>query len=209
MLKRRSARRAPRVAGRATRLVHLTPVSAPARRRRPMLRRPRRSARSSDPRRPSREAHVPAQQPQAEEEARLPQPHAHPRRPGGPPQPASARPQAPQRLTWRIRDRATFEALGGHAFDPARTPLAALPRAARRHARACRVRRGARRRLAVRRNRIRRRLRAAVRQAEARGDLAPGSYLVGAGPEVVTMPFTDLERTLAELLATARDRPCR
>jgi hypothetical protein len=48
-----------------------------------------------------------------------------------------------------------------------------------------------------------------MRQAEARGDLAPGSYLVGAGPEVVTMPFTELERTLAELLATARRDPAR
>ena len=59
---------------------------------------------------------------------------------------------------------------------------------------------------AVSRNRIRRRLRAAVRQAEARGDLAPGAYLFGAGPEVVTMPFTDARDTLAELLATARER---
>jgi ribonuclease P protein component len=57
---------------------------------------------------------------------------------------------------------------------------------------------------AVRRNRVRRRLRAAVRRAEARGELAPGSYLVGAGPEVVTMPFTEVEHTLGELLAAAR-----
>jgi ribonuclease P protein component len=57
---------------------------------------------------------------------------------------------------------------------------------------------------AVRRNRIRRRLRAAMRQAEARGDVTPGSYLVGAGPEVMTMPFPELEHTLAELLTTAR-----
>jgi ribonuclease P protein component len=57
---------------------------------------------------------------------------------------------------------------------------------------------------AVRRNRIRRRLRAAVRRAEARGALPPGAYLVGAGPEVMIMPFGDLEQTLGELLAAAR-----
>ena len=52
---------------------------------------------------------------------------------------------------------------------------------------------------AVRRNRARRRLRAAVR-AGARG-LTPGAaYLVGAGPDAVTMPYPELEAAVAGLL---------
>jgi ribonuclease P protein component len=58
---------------------------------------------------------------------------------------------------------------------------------------------------AVRRNRIRRRLRAAVRRVEARGDLPAGAYLLAAGPEVLTMPFPELEARVDELVAAARD----
>lgn len=52
---------------------------------------------------------------------------------------------------------------------------------------------------AVARNRVRRRLRAALgHHAE---ELRPGSaYLVGAGPETLTMPFDELVRRLGELL---------
>jgi ribonuclease P protein component len=152
----------------------------------------------------SREAHVPAQQSQAEEEARLPQSHAHPRWSRGAPQPPPARSQASQRLTWRIRDRATFEALSGTRWIR-RGPLSLryVPDADGSRARVAysvaRVRGSA-----VRRNRIRRRLRAAVRAAEARGDLASGAYLVAAGPEVLTMPFAALEQALTELLTSAR-----
>lgn len=56
---------------------------------------------------------------------------------------------------------------------------------------------------AVARNRARRRLRAAV--AAAGTNLVPGAYLFGAGPEVVTMPFDALERSVAELVAQARE----
>ena len=59
-----------------------------------------------------REAYVPAQQPEAIEEARLPLADADPRRPGGAEVPPPAGPQAPVRLIWRVRDRGTFEALG-------------------------------------------------------------------------------------------------
>ncbi|HSO96889.1 MAG TPA: ribonuclease P protein component [Acidimicrobiia bacterium] len=53
---------------------------------------------------------------------------------------------------------------------------------------------------AVARNRIRRRLRAAV--AHHADTLRPGAaYLVGAGPEALTMPFDVLVERLGELLA--------
>jgi ribonuclease P protein component len=60
----------------------------------------------------------------------------------------------------------------------------------------------------VHRNRIRRRLRAAIRQADADGRLRPGAYLFGAGPDVLTMPFADLERAVVELVDAA-DRDVR
>jgi ribonuclease P protein component len=51
---------------------------------------------------------------------------------------------------------------------------------------------------AVARNRVRRRLRAAVAACEAR--LADGTaYLVSAGPEALTMPFSELVTQLGEL----------
>jgi ribonuclease P protein component len=56
---------------------------------------------------------------------------------------------------------------------------------------------------AVRRNRARRRLRAAI--AAHAGELAPGAYLFGGGPDVVTVPFPILERAVVELLGAARD----
>jgi ribonuclease P protein component len=60
----------------------------------------------------------------------------------------------------------------------------------------------------VHRNRIRRRLRAAIRRADAEGRLGPGAYLFGAGPDVLTMPFADLERIVADLVDAA-DRDAR
>ncbi len=115
-----------------------------------------------------REAHLPTQQSQAEEEARLPPPHAHARRTRGPQGPPSARTQAPQRLTWRIRDRATFEALAG-ARRLRRGPiwLRHLPG---EHVERARVAYAIGRNVgnAVTRNRLRRRLRAIVAAAEAR-----------------------------------------
>jgi ribonuclease P protein component len=52
---------------------------------------------------------------------------------------------------------------------------------------------------AVTRNRVRRRLRASV--ARHRCSLQPGAaYLIGAGREAATMPFTELDAAVAELL---------
>ncbi len=68
-----------------------------------------------------REAHVPAEQPKAQEDPRLPVPHANPGRSGGAQGPTPARPQAPLGLIWRVRDRATFDVLARaerHARGP-------------------------------------------------------------------------------------------
>ena len=122
------------------------------------------------------EAHVPTEQPQAQEDARLPYSDAHPRRASRPTLPARTRPEASLRLIWRVRDRATFAALARaprHRHGPVSVRFRAgdttePPRVA--YAVGRRV--GS----AVVRNRVRRRLRAAV--AEHGADLAPGgAYL--------------------------------
>ena len=145
-----------------------------------------------------REAHVPAQQSKAQQDSRLPPPHADPGRPGGPQVPTGAGPQAARRLTQPIRDRGTFEAL-------------ARAQAARRGALSVRMVAtapgparvaytvGRRTGGAVARNRVRRRLRAAL--GHHTDELRPGAaYLVGAGAETLTMPFDELVRRLGELL---------
>ncbi len=145
-----------------------------------------------------REAHLPAEQPQAQEEARLPHALAHSRRSRGSQEPTSTRPQASQRLTGRIRDRATFAAL---AAVPRRRrgPLSLRFTPGGDEARvAYAIGRNAGG--AVRRNRIRRRLRAVVAELDRAGALAPGAYLIGAGAAVVSLPPADLRDALATLV---------
>ncbi len=156
-----------------------------------------------------REAHLPAQQPQAQEEARLPHALAHSRRSRRAQVAPIARPQAPQRLTGRIRDRATFEAL---ASVPRRRrgPLSLryVPPAADGVDGEARVAFAVGRNAgnAVARNRIRRRLRAALGELERAGDLAPGAYLVGAGATAMTMPYPELLDALRALAADEASR---
>jgi ribonuclease P protein component len=150
-----------------------------------------------------REAHLPTQQPEAQEEAWLPWPHAHSWRAGGAAIAPCARPQAPQRLIWRIRDRATFEALA-RARRHRRGPISVRfvpgdPTEPPRVAFALGRNVGS----AVRRNRARRRLRSAI--AAHAGELAAGAYLFGGGPDVVTVPYPILEHAVVELLDAARD----
>ena len=54
---------------------------------------------------------------------------------------------------------------------------------------------------AVVRNRVRRRLRAALRELLAAGRLPGGTYLVGAGATVATLPWDDLVAELDALIA--------
>src|SRR3954447_13439978 len=149
------------------------------------------------------EAHVPAQQSQARQDPRLPPPDAHQGRPCRAACPPGARPQASLRLIWRVRDRATFEALAGArrqragpislrfltdgSDDPPRVAYAI----------------GRRFGTAVERNRARRRLRAAVALDEAL--LLPGgAYLLAAERSVMTMPFPTLREHVTTLLRSVR-----
>jgi ribonuclease P protein component len=143
-----------------------------------------------------REAHVSAQHPQAQQDARLPRAYAHPRRPGRHQGPTPARPRPPVGLIRRIRDRATFAALaraprlrsGPVTLRFVTSGGSAFPRVAFTTTRTG----------AVTRNRIRRRLRAAI--AEQEPALAPGgAYLFGGGPEVASMPFTTLVEAVGRL----------
>jgi ribonuclease P protein component len=149
-----------------------------------------------------REAHVPTQQPQAEEDSRLPQPDEQSRRASGAPEAARPRPQASVGLIWRVRDRAIFAALA-RARRVRRGPITLRylpdgegdpPRVAFAVGRST----GA----AVVRNRVRRRLRAAVHELGV--ELGPGTYLFGADASVVTMPFPALTASVAAAVRAAR-----
>jgi ribonuclease P protein component len=145
-----------------------------------------------------READVSAQQPEAQENPRIPGPDADARRARGDPVPSSARPQATRRLIWRVRDRATFAALAQarpRRAGPVR--IRAVPHRAGPPAVAYAV--GRRAGSAVARNRLRRRLRAAVHE---RADLLSRdtAYLVGADPAALTMSFAALSDALARAL---------
>jgi len=58
---------------------------------------------------------------------------------------------------------------------------------------------------AVVRNRIRRRLRSIIR--DARAELVPGAYLVGAGADAATLPYGELRTTVCEALRAVTARP--
>jgi len=152
-----------------------------------------------------REAHVPAEQPKAQEAPRLPVPHAKPGRSGGAQGPTPARPHAPVGLIWRVRDRATFAVLA-RAERHTRGPVTIrfVPGQSEVPPRVAYAVSGTGN--AVVRNRLRRRLRAAVARAE--GELAAGgAYLVSARREALTMPFDSLVETLAALFRAAGAHP--
>lgn len=150
-----------------------------------------------------REAHVPAQQPPAQAEARLPLPDADPGRSRDPAVPSRAGSPAPVRLIWRVRDRATFAALRRARpwrHGPVTVRAVAAPRRADPPRVAYAVGRAAGG--AVRRNRLRRRLRAAV--WEERAALSTGlAYLVGASPAAHRVDATALRRDVACALRSA------
>jgi ribonuclease P protein component len=151
------------------------------------------------------EANLSAQEAQAHAHAWLPRSDADSgwaSRDQGPP---SERSGQAHRLTWRIRDRATFDALtrrkrirrGPVSLTVVSVDGSSPPRVA--YAVGRRV--GG----AVTRNRVRRRLRAAV--TSHRSQLEPGrAYLLGASPAAAGMSFAELEAAVGQLLATAADR---
>jgi ribonuclease P protein component len=150
-----------------------------------------------------REAHVPAEHPEAQEAPRLPGPHADPRWSGGAQVPSPARPRPPLGLIWRVRDRATFAALA-RAERHSRGPVTVrfVPGGDEAPPRVAYAVGGTGN--AVARNRLRRRLRAAIARAESQLH-AGGAYLVSARREALTMPFDALVDTMAALFDAVRE----
>ena len=148
-----------------------------------------------------READLPAEQPEAQEEARVPWPDAHARRSGRAQGAALPRARAPLGLIFRIRHRATFALLVRARVCrrelvwvrrvPVESPGPQVGFAVSRRVGN-----------AVIRNRVRRRLRAAVVDVRdaVRDDSA---YLVGATPAAAGATFADLRVALGDCLRDA------
>jgi ribonuclease P protein component len=158
------------------------------------------------------EANLPAQEAQAHAHTWLPRSNADKGRPGGDQGPAAQGPSQADRLTWRIRDRATFDALttrrrtrrGAVSLAVFDVGDGAPPRVAYSV--------GKRVGPSVTRNRVRRRLRAAV--AGHRAQLKPGrAYLLGASPTAAAASYAELAAAVGELLGaspgptTGKDAP--
>jgi len=153
------------------------------------------------------ETDVPTEQPEAEEEARIPPPYAQSRRPGGHSTPPQQGPRPAFGLIWRVRDQSSFRALARGQRRRAGSleirsvvlgPATAPPRVAFAVGRAVGD--------AVTRNRVRRRLRAVIRD-HASG-LEPGSaYLVRATSSAVALEsYTALSSTLGAILTQLSSR---
>jgi len=103
---------------------------------------------------------------------------------------------------WRIRDRATFEALRRDGHRSRRGPITVTFVGAGDNG-APRVSYAVGRKVggAVVRNRLRRRLRAVV--AEGTGSLVPGAYLVAAGREAAGLPYEELKTHVTQAMTSA------
>jgi ribonuclease P protein component len=154
------------------------------------------------------EAHVPTQYSSPGQEPRLPSSHVDSRRSRHPVGPAPEGSRPAERLTrpgrlWRLRGRHNIEAArrarrttGGPVWlrwAPAEAGAVTPPEIG--------FAIGRRAGTAVARNRLRRRLRAAL--AALGADLAPGRYLVGAGPEAAGLSFDELTACLRRGLDAA------
>ena len=162
-----------------------------------------------------REANVPAEEPPASEAARLSAPNVDSGRAGHRAVAPSEGPAPLVGLIQSIGDRTAFAALGRSPRRVRRGPIT-VTYAAGPFPDHVRVAYAIGRRVggAVRRNRLRRRLRAVM--SEQSGNLRPGAYLVGAGPEATSLSFGELRECVAQALedqrlltsATEDDRTC-
>lgn len=107
-------------------------------------------------------------------------------------------------MVWRIRDRATFEALRRSTARARRgaltvtyAPVGDAPQPRVGYAVGKRVGN------AVARNRLRRRLRAAAGETGGTGDLALGAYLISAGPAAAALSYEELKREVASAMHAA------
>jgi ribonuclease P protein component len=152
-----------------------------------------------------REEDVSAEQPEAEEDPRVPRPDAYSRRPRRDRSPAQQGPRQPVCLIWRLRDRAAFravargrrrrhgavEVIGNLVGSPAEPPRVAYA-----------VGRNVGN--AVVRNRVRRRLRSAV--AEHAQTLRPGwGYLVRASASAADATYSELNDAVRLTLHAHRE----
>jgi ribonuclease P protein component len=148
-----------------------------------------------------READLPAQQPEAQEETRIPAPDAHARGSRGAQVPAWSRPGAHLGLIHRVRGRALFARLG-RAPARRRGPVSVRALAVGDGPPAVAYAISRRVGNAVIRNRVRRRLRTAVERQERL--LRPGhAYLVGVSPAAADATYRELEHWLRECLEVA------
>lgn len=158
------------------------------------------------------EAYLPAQHQEAGEESRFQAPDVDARRKSD--RPGTQAQRSPQAhglsrepspgVTWRITDRATFEALRRSGRRARCGPVSVVYL----HDDGDRARVGyavgRRTGGAVERNRLRRRLRAVVRDIETDEGLRPGAYLVAPGPETSGLAYKELIRTLREAMRRAQ-----
>ncbi len=149
------------------------------------------------PQEADREAHVPTQQAEASEAARVPPAHAHAGRPSDRQIAAPQGPRPAVGLIGRISDRATFEALRRAGRRARRGPVTVVYAPGPVDVRAAySVGKGLG--TAVQRNRVRRRLRAALRELHTdTGGLPPGAYLVIASPPAARASYAELRRSIA------------
>ena len=148
-----------------------------------------------------READLPAEQSEAQEEARIPDPDAYARRAVRVEGAAHPRARAPLGLISRIRHRATFALLARARVArrelvwvrrvPVPGPGPQVGFAVSRHVGN-----------AVTRNRVRRRLRAAL-QAEGAVVRVDSAYLVGATPAAADASYAELRAALGDCLRAA------
>ena len=106
-------------------------------------------------------------------------------------------------MAWRIRDRATFEALRRSPHRARRGPVTVsyvgTGDGPARVAYAVGRRVGG----AVVRNQVRRRLRAIVAELEA---TVPGAYLLAVGPDSAAVRYPDLKQQVTDAMAAASRR---